>query len=348
MAEVLVMKNTKITYLSNPSKEQLYDNAEQFLLSLTSTTVIDVSGKHPDICRVIVVLVHGNEPSGFIAMHRWLSLANKYQRQPLTNLRFIIASVEAAQCQPMFSTRFLAGGKDLNRCFGTDDNYGYFQRANLICAAIKEVSPEFVVDLHNTSGYGPAFAVTVKKGQAQSALASLFCQSMIFSGLRLGALMEQDFNCPIITIECGGSQDQQSHQVAFNGLEQLSRYSQLEHCHHLQLVEILDQPLRVQLDQDASLSYNNSKQDDISLTLIKDIEQLNFGVTSKGRGLGWLDKNSLEDIFIIDNLGNNLASDYFEVVEFELIAKTDVRLFMATKTKEIALSDCLFYIMHAS
>jgi len=331
-------------YLKNPSSEQLLGSPQAFLARLTMPTIIDIEGADTDSYRVIVTLIHGNEPSGLIALHRWILLTNKYGRKPLTNLRFVIASIEAAQLAPELTHRYLPGGKDLNRCFGHSKAGGYYDRARLIETAINEVRPELVVDLHNTSGYGPAFAVSTSRRAQDSALASIFCSKMIYTELMLGALMEQEYHCPTITIECGGSKDPQSHEIAFQGIDQLSRYSQLAECHHLQLVEVLAHPQRVRLKQERSLTYDLAFNPEYALTVHKDIEQMNFGVTSRGRTLGWLSKDSLEDLVIIDPDGNNLIAEYFEVKDNALVAKTDMQLFMATSVKEIALTDCLFYV----
>lgn len=339
------MLNNQIKKLKNPSLAQLPQDYESFINQLDCPTIIDIEGQYTNQWRVVVTLIHGNEPSGFIAAHRWLVLTRTYDRVPLTNIRFIIASVEAAQKSPQFSHRYLPQGKDLNRCFGRQQANEFEERANMLCEAIGEVAPELVVDLHNTSGMGPAFAVSVKDTRQETALASLFCQTLIYSDFRLGGLMEQEFNCPIVTIECGGSRDQQAHEVAFQGIDQLSRYRELDKCHHLQVVDVCAHPQRLNLKSGLTLSYGMKMDETCDLTLITDIEQCNFGITSKGRTLAWVKSNSLEDLRIITPEGNNVVEEYFEVVNCELIAKTNLRIFMATPVKSIALGDCLFYVL---
>ncbi|HBY84657.1 MAG TPA: hypothetical protein DEO86_02165, partial [Colwellia sp.] len=64
---------SEINYLKDPTWQDLHADYEQFLLSMTGPTVIDVSGKNQEKCRVFTALLHGNEPSGMIAMHRYLT-----------------------------------------------------------------------------------------------------------------------------------------------------------------------------------------------------------------------------------------------------------------------------------
>ncbi|MBA6376000.1 hypothetical protein H4J64_12340, partial [Colwellia sp. BRX8-2] len=91
----------EITYLKNPGSLLLKADYIQFLMTLTGPTVIDITGSDQDKCRVFTTLLHGNEPSGLIAMHRWLT-ANEQLPLPTTNVRFIICSVEAANISPLF------------------------------------------------------------------------------------------------------------------------------------------------------------------------------------------------------------------------------------------------------
>ena len=334
-----------IEYLENPDEITLKADFQQFLLSLDVPTIIDITGKDPKRCRVIVTLLHGNEPSGLIAIHRWLT-SNGELPSPETNLRFIICSVEAANATPLLSHRFLEKGLDINRCFGNSQNHGYYKRAKAIENAINAVSPEVVVDLHNTSGSGPAFAVSPLLSTRGLSLTSFFCDAIILSGLELGALMEQDFNCPTITIECGGANDEQAHEVAFEGIHQLASCPSIDNFHQEKSVEIVYKPLRLELKPHKSLSYSNHNEGNNGVTLLSKIEQFNFGGAHKGQMLGWLDEHGLDNLQLINENQENVISDYFTVRDNQLVCATNLRIFMATPSFEIAQNDCLFYIVN--
>jgi len=336
----------EITYLKNPDPLVLKADYIQFLMSLTGPTVIDITGNDESKHRVFTTLLHGNEPSGLIAMHRWLT-ANDELPMPTTNIRFIICSVEAANISPLFSRRYLDGGKDINRCFSDDNtgNCGFCKRALLIEQAIKDVNPEVLVDLHNSAGSGPAFAVTPVITPEVLSVTSYFCQTLILSGLQLGTLMERKFNCPMITVECGGSNDEQSHHVAYQGLKQLTLNEQSKNFQQSRAVDIIYKPLRLELKPHTSLSYGNHDEGFTGVCVKSNIEQLNYGVSRKGQMLAWVDDKGLDNFKLVNEHGENVVSDYFSCRKNVLTCAVDLRIFMATDNENIALNDCLFYVV---
>jgi hypothetical protein len=336
----------EITYLKNPGPLVLKADYIQFLMTLTGPTVIDITGDDEDKCRVFTTLLHGDEPSGLIAMHRWLTAHDKLP-VPTTHVRFIICSVEAATMSPIFSRRYLDGGKDINRCFSDDDteNCGFCRRALLIEQAIKEVTPEIVVDLHNCAGSGPAFAVAPIITPETLSITSYFCQTIILSGLQLGTLMEQKFDCPMITVKCGGSTDEQSHHVAYEGLKQLTLNKESKNFQQNRSVDIIYKPLRLVLKPNTGLSYGDHDEGFTGVCIKSNIEQLNYGISREDQMLGWVDDKGLNNFELINEHGNNVISDYFSCQKNILRCAVDLRIFMATDKKAIALNDCLFYVV---
>lgn len=334
----------EISYLKDPKPLTLKADYQQFLLSLTGVTVIDITGVDTNKCRVITTLLHGNEPSGLIAIHRWLTSEHELSK-PSTNLRFIICSVEAASLAPMFTHRYLPEGVDINRCFGQAKKQGYYMRAQLIEKAISAVSPELVVDLHNTSGSGPAFGVSTHMDSLGLSLAGLFCDTVILSGITLGALMEQNFNCPVLTIECGGAFDEQAHQVAYQGISSLANKACIINSRHHAPVEIVYSPMRLTLNHGVELSFAQHDEGNQGVTLIENIEQFNFGSIHKGQIFAWLDNQGLANLTLKNDAGENVITEYFYLSGNRLLCAKHFRIFMATTNVQIAKTDCLFYIV---
>lgn len=343
---------SEINYLQDPTWQELHADYEQFLLSMTGPTVIDITGLNTKKCRVITTLLQGNEPSGLIALHRWLvTLANK--KLPQTNLRFIICSVEAASKSPMFSKRFIEGSRDINRCFGKaghkhccqDELQGCYQRAELIKQAIREVNPEMVIDLHNAISPSPTFAISYKITAETLSLASFFCQTLILSDLSLGSLMEQDFACPFITIECGGSQDEQAHEAAFAGISHIANCENIDYIHQEKNVEVIYRPLRLKTKPKVNLSYAEHDQGYCGVTLKNNIEYFNFGGANQDEMIGWVDGNGIENLLLVDKKGNNVIDEYFYTRNNLLVCRHNLQIFKATTNKQAALNDCLFYVV---
>ncbi|WP_448565297.1 hypothetical protein [Thalassotalea ganghwensis] len=338
---------SEVAYLRDPDKLALKADYQQFLLSLSTMTVIDVTGKETNKWRVIATLLHGNEPSGLIALHRWLTNKDSFSI-PQTNIRFIICSVEAASKFPLFSHRYLPDGLDINRCFNNDSNQGYFLRANIIKKLIREVSPELVIDMHNTSGSSPAFAVSPVITPEILALSAFFCKTIILSGIQLGALMEQNFGCPIVTIECGGAQDEQAHEAAFQGICQLLECEDIHRCHPKPILDIVYQPLRLKIKPNVDLWFVAHDEGETGVSLLKNIEQFNFGNIYKDQMLGWLDDKGLANLTLRNANNEDVINEFFTLRDNQLICRKDMKIFMATTKKEIATNDCLFYLVEVN
>lgn len=335
--------------LFQPTLLELTDSPEQFLLSLSAPTIIDITGESPKRWRVITTLLHGNEPSGFIALHQWLIEVALGKLTPKTNLRIIIGSVEAAQQRPLFSQRYLTEGVDINRCFTnakelTHKN-GYFKRAQLIKQAIDDVNPEAIIDLHNTSGSGPAFAVSTCCNTEVLALSALFCDTMIISHIHIGALMELDFSGQIITVECGGCNDLHAHKTALKGIKNFTSVNDISHNPNTHPVNVIFKPLRLRLAANTTLDYAKSNTKTADLVLKSSLEKYNYHIVFKNTEIGWLNKISDEMFLLIDEHGHNVFSDFFTLNNNKLTCVTDLKFFMATTNKHIALTDCLFYVV---
>lgn len=342
MGADMAIELNKLRYIKL-EREALPDEAEAWLSELNTGVVIDIKGIHCHKTRVLSALVHGNEPSSFYAIHRWL----KSDKQAYCNVRFVIASVEAAKCEPYFNLRYVDGETDLNRQFAIlPEQLNEASPAQIRAASIKqailEVKPEAVIDMHNTSSASPPFSVATRIDMQAQALASFFCQTMIYTRLKLGALMEQDFNCPIVTIECGGAKDQQAHEMAYQGLVEYLSADDLFSGHHFKLVDIIEHPLRLEMLPDFSLAFAQHQHDDIDVTLVADIEQHNMGVTRADCFIGWSRVGT--DAFAVKNeAGEAQSSQLLYCKNGELYTKQPLRIFMATSHVVIAQKDCLFY-----
>ena len=347
---------SEINYLVDPCSRALHADYQQFLLSLIGLTVIDITGDNTNEWRVISTLLHGDEPSGLIAIHRWLTSGDTLPR-PKSNIRVIISSVEAATYQHLFRHRYLPNGVDLNRCFNverlkasSDANHpqidGYIERAKLIESAIREVRPTAIVDLHNTSGGGPAFAVSTLINPDVLSLASYFCDTLILSDLKIGAMMELDFSCPVLTIECGSGNDDQAHDIAYKGIKDFTRFDSQNPLPQEKAVQILYKPLRLTIKAERKLSFSEHDESYSGVTLRKNIEQFNYGGCCDGLLLGWLDDDGLDNLELLNDQGVNVIDNYFKVVDNKLVCATHLKIFMASTQRDIARSDCLFYVVN--
>jgi len=336
--------NKKVTYHKQAFKLKIADTPLGFLRQLTGLTIFDVQGEDTNRTRVITTLIHGNEPSGFIALHHWLLKKVK----PAVNIRFILCNPEAASLPPEFSHRYLTQTQDLNRFFTPNEtppnrkNTAISQRAKQIKKAVTEVCPEAIVDLHNTSGDSPAFGVSISDNDQVLDLISLFTNKVILTGLHVGAIMEQDFSAPIVTIECGGAGQIQSHQLAITGLEKLASNESI-FDHHADKVDIHRHPCRVELNKGVVLGFGDYPLMTADITILKDAERLNNQITPQGELIGWYEKDNQLPLIAEDEQGNNKLSALLYLENGGIYTKQSLQIFMATKQLDIATNDCLFY-----
>jgi len=323
-----------------PTRQDVGPTVEEFLRKLGGPTFLWLPGLDATRTRAVSTLLHGNEPSGVRALHRWL----REGHQPHVNILCFVGAIGAALTEPRFSHRCAPDGKDLNRCFRSPFEGPEGTIAQAMLEELHHTQPEALIDVHNTSGRSPAYGVTTRNGAMQETLAGIFCDHLVVTDLRLGTLMEATETAwPTVTIEAGGAQDPQAHELAFRGF---TRYALAKNFSDLSSpVTVAHHPIRVELRKGASVAYAPAPVAEVDLTLPPDVDRLNFGTLSTQERLGWIGARGLEVLWAKDAIGQNLTSTLFSVHDGELRLAHPGRLMMATTNSDIAQSDCLFYIL---
>lgn len=334
------MSNIKI--INQIHASALGETFEVFLQKLGGPTWLVFKGKDMQRMRVVSTLLHGNEVSGARALYQIL----KEGIEPATHLACFIGNISAALAEPKFSFRFLAGRRDMNRCFKPPFEGEEGQIALELMALITESSPEALLDVHNTSGSSTGFSISTQDNAECEYLGSLFSERLIITDLTLGSLMEFGATvCPTVTVECGGIEDKQSDVTAYEGLKRFIEYKDVFDHHHAQRLQKFYHPLRVELTEEASIGYSSSQIPEWDITLPLDIEQYNYKVLQPGDFMGWLGHKGLSSLSILNSQRRNVVSHYFAAQEHKLVAKMPLKLFMVTTNPHIAKADCLFYFV---
>ncbi|MBQ0711753.1 MAG: succinylglutamate desuccinylase [Porticoccus sp.] len=335
-----MLQDTVFRHWYNPTPEQIASTVPAFLAELGGPTIIHLNGRDNSRCRVMVTLLHGNEPSGLKAIHQLLRLGC----QPEVTLLLAVVYVDAALAEPLFSHRFLPGQQDMNRLFTPPFEGCQGAVAKALLEIIREAHPEAVIDIHNTSGEGPAFTVCVEPHTRYLDLATLFTHRLIITGHRLGALMEvSDLGCPVLTVECGGSMQVQSDEVAYQGLTRFITRPQLYTSVALEEMDIYHHPVRLELNEGGQLCYDHEPRLNMDITLPDHIDRRNFGVVRPDTALAWLGPRGIRVLRALDERGEDVIDDLFVEEGGKLYPRTTLKLFMATTNPDIAISDCLLY-----
>ena len=323
-----------------PTPQDVGPTVEDFLMKLGEPTFLWLPGLDTTRTRAMSTLLHGNEPSGVRALHRWI----REGRQPQVNVLCFIGSIGAALTRPWFSHRCAPDGKDLNRCFRPPFEGQEGTIAQAMLQELQHAQPEALIDLHNTSGRSPAYGVTTLNRETHETLTGVFCDHLIVTDLRLGSLMEAtEYDWPTVTIEAGWAKDPQADELAYRGL---TRYALAKEFSDISSpVTVLHHPIRVELQEGATVAYNRTPDPEVDLTLLQDVDRLNFGLWSREEPLGWVGKRGLDVLWAKNAMGQNLSSAIFSVHNGELRLAHPSRLMMVTTNPGIAQSDCLFYIL---
>lgn len=341
---------TSLRHLSPEALPPLTENLIDFISWLGQPSAITIPGKDPTRVRFICTLLHGNEPSGTHAIHRWLQAWQSNPTPPATQIIFLLANIEASLLKPHFTHRQFPEGRDLNRCFSEPKKDAEGLLAANILAFIHQQQPEAILDLHNTSGAGPAFAVSTVLDTKHQTLASFFTNQMVFTDLKLGALMELgEHFTPTVTIECGGAHDETAHTLALAGLNRFLTAPDVFKGDQERLpITVFKHPLRLKVHPGGTISYQPPTQwsgvSNADLTLPTDAESLNYGPIGAGKKLGWLGQKGLSALTAQTPTGLEQIHQYFLATpEHFLVTRQRLQLFMVTPRADIACSDCIFY-----
>ncbi|MEQ8514128.1 MAG: succinylglutamate desuccinylase/aspartoacylase family protein [Chromatocurvus sp.] len=335
----------RFTFLHNPGEEDLALDPEALLSRYRGPLCIKVDGEDSSRCRALVTLLHGNEPSGLRAVWQWLHSGER----PRVNLLFVIASVAAALYEQPFSHRMLPRARDLNRCFRPpfEDEQG--RLAEEILTLLRLHNPEAIVDMHNTSGRGPDFAVVAFDDVRHDAVAALFTRRLVVCALDLGALMESSSDdCPVVTVEVGGREDPGADRVALAGVRRFAQAAELyPRRGDPGALEKLHAPVRLELRAGVTLTYAETPQRGHDVTLNPVIEHHNFGTVTVDTPLGWTSATPRQLFQARDAGGLCAVMQLLRVIDGILYPAQPLILFMITTHAGIAESDCLFYAVAA-
>ncbi len=315
--------------------------ALQWLQKYQQPICIVLHGEDTSQTRVISTLLHGNEPSGFDAMIHWLRKGQK----PAVNIVCFISAIQAALREPYFNYRTAESNIDLNRVFNNQSDSAEGKIAAEIIKILKQVQPQCLVDIHNTSGSSPAYAVITKESKANKQIASLFVNECIVFDIKLDTLVETvAMHYPSVVIECGGADDPDSRLRAEQGIEQYFMAPDLSLLNAQGLVVRKD-PIRVELKKDRTLGYGDSLLPGCDIVLPFDADKFNSEIVMQDEMIAWVKSDSVDMLDFVNMPDTLNINEYFYILQNRLLAKKKLRLYMVTTNFEVAISDCLFYLI---
>lgn len=340
----LPLTATTLHFWDDGAAAELAATPGEFLARLPGPLEIFQRGRDRSRYRVVVGMLHGNEPSGLVAIHRWLRAG----RTPAVDTSLFVVAVEAARLPPGLAHRMPPGRRDLNRSFAGpfDDVDGALARA--LHRRIAHRPCEALIDLHNNTGRNPPYGVLTRPSPAHLALVSLFADTTcLLSELKLGTLLEVIADAfPAVTIECGQAHTPAADDVATRGLTRFLDSERLPLASVPESHRFFEQPVRVNLRSGIRLAFAEQPVSEVDLTLRPDIENHNFQRPADGTVVGWLQPGAAWPFRSADAAGRDVSRDCFVLGDDGVLRwRGDLVPIMMTTDARVAFADCLCYLM---
>jgi len=299
-----------------------------------------VRGRDRKRVRVVSTLLHGNEPSGTTALHRWLLEGPA----PAVDVLLFFGAVETALAGPGFAYRFLPGARDFNRCWLPPHPGEEGELARQVLERLRERTPECLVDLHNNTGDNPAYGVSPRIGLPERNLVTRFAHRIVHTPLRLGTLVEATCDeWPSVTVECGRAGDPLADGLALAGTRRLLEADSLKLDDEPPLLEVVVDPVRVSMRPGIELEFGDGPSRGGGLTISRDIDRHNFELLPRGSCIGWLASGCDWPIEALAAGGRDRSFELFELRDGRLETRVELIPVMMTTDRANALADCLFY-----
>lgn len=301
-------------------------------------TLFHLKGKRPETLFVSVLL-HGNEPTGFLAVQKILQ---KYQNQCLPkNLSLFFGNTQAAQV----NQRRLETQPDYNRIWpGTTlAESAETIWAEHICAVMRERGVFASIDVHNNTGLNPHYACITKLDPAFLQLASLFGRLLVYfthpKGVQSGAFAEF---CPAVTLECGRPDQPYGIEHAFQFIDSCLHLHEVP-AHPLapRDVDLFHTVAQVCVAEHVDFSFTDASA---SLCLDLELERLNFTEIHPGTIFGRFKGNQMP-LIAKDNNGQAITEQFFRLQDGELELTKPGMPAMLTLNEQVIRQDCLCYLM---
>lgn len=322
--------------------ELLAADERALLRELGGPTLIRFPGSEEQPPRALTVLLHGDEPTGFQAARRVL------RRQPVLpyDLYLFVGNVRAALTPPGYAIRFLDDQEDLNRIWYPVTDPSPLREAALTAYDHLEAAEVgALVDLHNTSGDTPFYAVVTRPTPATINLATLFSSRIVHWEPSNGALVQRiAARCPATAIECGLPGRPVSLDFALDGVRRYLTPEPVAADGVVRDHDLLCGLHRVTVPADVRFRFGGELGDDLDLVIPTDADRHNFLEVAEGHVLGKVRDPARLPVVVQAPDGRDVTADLVAVHDGELRLRRAAIPVMMTRTVTAVRKDCLAYL----
>lgn len=313
---------------------------EEFLDWLGQPTIFHLPGADRSRCRVVSGGLHGNEPSGFYAIHRLL------QDPPdlAVDTILVLGNVPAALHELLFTHRFVPGQPDMNRVWGQPDKGPLHTIAARISDYLGTQPCEAFVDLHNNTGHNPIYGVLVGLDHRRLALGRCWTHRFVFyEGEKLGTFLETcESRAPGVVIECGKAGDPLADARALAGARRFVSAQDPFQAEQSNTEEPIfyRSIARIHVPPDVQVAFDE-RRTVADLTISPEIDRLNFQVMEAGSRLAFC--NNGGRLQVVGNTGQDVTAEWLETRDGAITLRKSIIPVMMTTDGVSAKQDCLLY-----
>ena len=270
------MENLTVNFFEKIPDQILTCLPNELYRLLQGPALFFLPGKKSGPPLFISTLIHGNEPSGFLALQRLWQEEGFILDRPLL---LFLGNIRAAQ----INERYLADGPDFNRIWG-EGPCASLPLVSDVITKIQKYKPIFAVDLHNTSGLNPPYSALSVLRPLELSLAQAFSLIAVhYSEPNTTLSHKLTSFCPSIAVECGKNTDPLSHQKAYQFIKICLKIDQLSLLPNSSL-QIYESLMRIYIPPGSSLSFNPAHS--ANFNFISDLDKFNFKDVPVGTIIG--------------------------------------------------------------
>ncbi len=292
--------------------------------------------------RLISVLLHGNEDSGFRALCAWLR-DRPVLRQPLW---VFIGNVRAASQNGWFADRYLDDQEDFNRVWGIQPATTRMRLcAQQVMEIVTEGPLEAAIDIHNNTGDNPLYAIIPRPDTATNGLAATLAEIGLRWGTQQHTLMQAlEDVCPAVAVECGMAGVHAHVAVARQVIERFIDATGFADAGAPR--RMLEVRYRVEVRREVAFDFVPFLADELDLAITPGLDSANFESLSAGTRLGWTTPGMAAPLLVVDDRGEDATDAFIQVGDDGAVTLTRTVIpAMMTRTREQTRRDCLFYVL---
>jgi hypothetical protein len=306
---------------------------------LPGPTLLRIPGeKEPPF--FICTLLHGNEPTGFLAVQQLLKRYTRKKKPLPRSIWLFLGNVEAAR----ENVRHLPDQPDYNRIW----KGGTLPEHRLVTQLLEvlESTTMFAgVDIHNTSGKNPHYACVNKLDGPFINLGKMFSPTIVYftrpDEVISRALAEF---CTAITIESGQARDPFGVDHVLDFLEQcLALDSIPKNANNPSTPKVYHSIARIEVPDNCRIGFGESCRE-TDFNFVENLESMNFVEQAENTLVGWRCNPNLK-LAVVDEHGEDVSEGFISYTNGEIRLIRSVVPSMLTTYAPNVLDDCLGYLM---